>query len=65
MARDPDELIPRKPKSEISVGQDISALSVEELGARIAALEEEIRRTREALAARDATKSAADAVFRR
>jgi len=65
MVLDPDELIPRKAKSEISVGQDITALSVEELGARIAVLEEEIRRTREALVAREATKSAADAVFRR
>ncbi|MEY4879480.1 MAG: hypothetical protein RJB62_949 [Pseudomonadota bacterium] len=65
MAIDPDELLPRKPKSEIVLGQDISALSVVELEARIIALENEILRSREALKARAATKNAADAVFKR
>lgn len=65
MAIDPDELLPQKPKRDIVVGQDISTLSVIELEARIAALEGEIARTREALKARAATKNAADAVFKR
>lgn len=65
MAIDPDELLPRKPKTEIMLGEDISTLSVVELEARIAALEAEIVRTHEALKARAATRSAADDVFKR
>jgi uncharacterized small protein (DUF1192 family) len=65
MAIDLDELMPRKPKPEMVLGQDLSTLSVIELEARIVALEAEIQRTREALKARAATKSAADSVFKR
>jgi uncharacterized small protein (DUF1192 family) len=65
MAIDLDELMPRKPKVEVVLGQDISTLSVVELEARIAALEAEIVRTREALKARDATKNAAESIFKR
>jgi uncharacterized small protein (DUF1192 family) len=65
MAIDLDELAPRKPKRETVLGEDISSLSVHELEARIAALDEEIVRTREALKSRAATKSAADAFFKR
>ena len=65
MAIDLDELMPRKPKAETVMGQDLSAMSVHELEARIAALEEEIVRTRDALRTRSATKSAADAFFKR
>ena len=65
MPIDLDELLPRKPKLELVIGQDISTLSVTELEARIVALEDEIARTREALKARAATKSAADSVFKR
>ena len=36
MAIDPEELLPKKPKPEIAIGQDISTLSVIELEARIA-----------------------------
>ena len=65
MAVDLDELMPRKPKLEVVIGQDITALSVIELEARIAALEGEIDRTREALKARNATKQAAQSIFKR
>jgi uncharacterized small protein (DUF1192 family) len=65
MAIDLDELMPRKPKAETVMGQDLSAMSVHELEARIAALEEEIVRTRDALHSRSATKSAADSFFKR
>jgi uncharacterized small protein (DUF1192 family) len=65
MAIDLDELMPRKPKAETVMGQDLSAMSVHELEARIAALEEEIVRTRDALRSRSATKSAADSFFKR
>ena len=65
MAIDLDELAPRKPKGEIILGEDLSALSVHELEKRIAALEAEIARTKEALRSRAATKNAADAFFKR
>ena len=65
MAIDLDELMPRKPKPETVLGQDLSAMSVHELEARIAALEQEIQRTRDAVRSRSATKSAADAFFKR
>ena len=65
MAIDLDELQPRKKKPEIVLDEDLSALSEHELDARVAALEAEIVRTREAMKARGATKSAADAFFKR
>ncbi len=65
MAIDPDELMPRKPKAETVPFEDLSAKSVHELEERIATLEEEILRTRDALSSRVKTKSAADALFKR
>jgi uncharacterized small protein (DUF1192 family) len=65
MAIDLDELMPRKPKAETVIGEDISTKSAHELEARIATLEAEIARTKDALLARVATKSAADAFFKR
>ena len=65
MAIDLDELTPKKPKAEIIIGQDLSAMSAHELEARIASLEAEIVRTKDALRARAATKNAADAFFKR
>ena len=65
MAIDLDELMPRKPKAETIIGEDLSAMSVHELEARIASLEGEIARTKDSLRARTVTKSAADAFFKR
>ena len=65
MAIDIDELAPRKPKPETVLCEDLSHMSAHELEARIAKLESEIARTREALRSRAATKSAADAFFKR
>jgi len=65
MAVDPEELLPRKKPPEIVLGEDLSAMSEFELNARIAALETEIARCREAIGARKATKSAADSFFKR
>jgi len=65
MVSDPDDLIPKKPRTEIVLGQDLSAMSEFELTARITALETEIARSREAIAARQATKAAADAFFKK
>lgn len=65
MAIDLDELEPRKPKLDIVLGEDLSALSAHELDKRIAALEGEIARAKDALRSRATTKSAADAFFKR
>lgn len=65
MAIDLDELEPRKPKLDIVLGEDLSALSAHELERRIAALEAEIARAKDALRSRATTKSAADAFFKR
>ena len=65
MAIDPEELAPRKKKTDIVLGEDISMLSEHELEARIIALEVEIERTRAALKARAATRNAADTFFKR
>ncbi len=65
MAIDPEELLPRKKAPDIVLGEDLSTKSEFELTARIAALEAEIARCREAIKARQATKSAADAFFKR
>lgn len=65
MVSDPDELVPKKPAGEIAIGQDLSAMSEFELAARIATLEAEIERCREAIKSRQATKVAADSFFRK
>ncbi|MBV9330262.1 MAG: DUF1192 domain-containing protein [Alphaproteobacteria bacterium] len=66
MAIDPEELLPKKKKlPEIVLGEDLSMASEHELVARIQALEDEIARSREAIAARRASKSAADNFFKR
>ena len=65
MAIDPDELLPRPKKPSIVMGEDLSTLSVHELEARIATLESEIVRHREAMKARAASRSAADAFFKK
>jgi uncharacterized small protein (DUF1192 family) len=56
---------PRKPAAAHVVGQDISLMSVGELSERIAQLTAEIARLEEERAKRGATKSAAEALFRR
>ncbi len=56
---------PRKKPPQIVLGEDISALSAHELEKRIARLEEEVARCRAAVAARHATKSAAESFFKK
>jgi uncharacterized small protein (DUF1192 family) len=65
MPIDPEDLAPRKKLPDIVLGEDISAFSAHELESRIARLEEEIARAREAIKARHATKSAAESFFRK
>jgi uncharacterized small protein (DUF1192 family) len=63
---DSDDLDPRGKKlPDIALGEDISALSAHELEQRIARLDAEIARCREAIAARSATRSAAEGFFKR
>jgi len=64
MPIDPDELSPRIKTPEFALGQDLSPFSAHELEARIAAMEMEIARCREAIEARQATKNAASAFFK-
>jgi uncharacterized small protein (DUF1192 family) len=62
---DLDDLQSRKKLPEIVLGEDISALSAHELEQRIARLEDEVARCRQAIAARHATKSAAENFFKK
>lgn len=54
----------KKPAPHV-VGQDVSLLSAGELSERIALLKSEVERLEAERAARGATKSAAEALFRR
>lgn len=59
-----DEDRPAPPPAGLSVGADISALSVDEIEARIAQLKAEIARLEASLAAKRASRAAAAAVFK-
>jgi uncharacterized small protein (DUF1192 family) len=59
-----EELLPKK-KLAHEIGQDLGLLSIAELTDRIALLEEEIARLEAAKASKSATRSAADAFFKR
>ena len=65
MAIDPEELLPKKKRAGIVLGEDLSELSAPELETRIGELESEISRCRDAVKARNATKSAAATFFKR
>lgn len=65
MPIDPDELPFKKKITEITLGADLYAFSVPDLEERIALLEAEIVRCREAMTARNATKDAAAAFFKK
>ncbi|QDC01490.1 DUF1192 domain-containing protein [Mesorhizobium sp. 8] len=56
---------PRKKPKAHEIGQDLSLLSVADLNERIGLLREEIARLEAELQAKGATKSAAEALFRR
>ena len=62
---DSDDLLPRKKAPDIQLGEELGALSAHELDDRIARLEAEIARCRQAIATRHATKSAAENFFKR
>ncbi|AXK81062.1 DUF1192 domain-containing protein [Pseudolabrys taiwanensis] len=56
-----------KPKKKIvhEIGQDLSLLSVEELAARVALLQDEIKRLEADMTRKRATRSAADQFFKK
>ena len=56
---------PKKPAAQHVVGQDLSLLSVGDLAERIAQLKAELGRLEAELKSRDATKNAAEALFKR
>jgi len=58
-----DEDAPKKLKTH-EVGMPIDTMSVDELNERIGLLEREIVRLRDAVAARQKTKAAADSLFK-
>ncbi|HEX4768521.1 MAG TPA: DUF1192 domain-containing protein [Lichenihabitans sp.] len=64
MTRDEDDRALRKPPVRHEIGEVLDTLSVEELGARIALLRGEITRLDNAIMAKQASRSAADAVFK-
>ncbi|MCG7394347.1 DUF1192 domain-containing protein [Microvirga sp. ACRRW] len=64
MAFDPFADEPRAPLGAHEIGQDLSMLSVDELDERVALLEKEIARLREAKAAKENSRAAASAFFK-
>ena len=62
---DLDELQPVKKPKGYELGQDLSKLSVGELKALIGDLKNEIARVAETLGAKQSSKSAAEAAFKR
>ena len=61
---DLEDLVPKKPKS-YELGQDLSKLSIGELAALVEQLKDEIARVEATLAAKESSRSAADAAFKR
>lgn len=60
-----DEDVPKKSgPAKISVGDDLSSLSENELSERIAALEAEINRTQQELKQRSTIRNAANSIFK-
>jgi len=59
-----DDLLPKK-KTVHEIGQDLSLLSIGELTERVTLLKEEIARLEAAKASKSATRTAADAFFKR
>ena len=58
-----EDLKPKKAKG-IEVGEPLATLSIDELKARIAGLEEEIRRVADEIKRKEAVQSAARSVFK-
>jgi uncharacterized small protein (DUF1192 family) len=63
-AIDPDDDRPKK-KILHELGQDLSLLSIDELGARVELLKQEIARLQAEMSRKQATRSAADSFFKK
>ena len=61
---DLDELFPTKKPKGVTLGDDISRLSVEQLEERLALVAEEQARVEAEIAAKRSARAAADAVFK-
>lgn len=59
-----EEDLPRPKKKTHEIGQDLSMLSVDELKERIEALKAEISRLEGSMKAKEASRNAADSVFK-
>jgi uncharacterized small protein (DUF1192 family) len=60
------EIDDERPRPKVvTVGEPLDTLSVADLAERVSVLREEITRTERAIAAKEAGREAADAVFRR
>jgi uncharacterized small protein (DUF1192 family) len=64
-AMDTDDIAPPPKKKSHELGQDLSKHSVADLEALIDTLQAEIARVEQALGAKQSSKSAAEAVFKR
>lgn len=64
---DPEDLLSKRPQSLLAqlAREDLDPLSVDELDARVEALEAEIARTRAKRQSASAFRSAADSLFKR
>jgi len=64
---DPEDLLSKRPESPLAqlLREDLDRLSVEELGARINALETELARTRAKRDSATAFRATADSLFRK
>lgn len=60
-----DDLKPKQPARAITVGEDLSAMSIAELDARVAALQAEIARVEAERRTKAARSAAADQLFKR
>jgi uncharacterized small protein (DUF1192 family) len=63
-AIDPDDDRPKK-KILHELGQDLSLLSIDELGARVELLKQEVLRLQAEMSRKQATRSAADSFFKK
>jgi len=62
---DLDELFPRKKVTAVTLGEDITRLSIPDLEERLSALAAERQRVEEEIHKRKASKDAAEQVFKR
>jgi uncharacterized small protein (DUF1192 family) len=60
----PDDELPKRKKAH-EIGEDLAALSLDELQARIDLLQAEVRRIEDAIKAKRASAAAADTFFKR